>query len=458
MEVKKDKECLKKVCSEGFDIKSNQSGSLFIEGFANKSIIDRGKDLIPGNAWNLDNYMKAPRLLYQHGKDPNIGTLPIGKVQSLQKSEDGLKVKAEVYKLEHPYFKVVYDLVKRGGLNTFSVGFNSDEYEDDDEGVRVIKEAELLELSIVNIPMNQESTFELVTKAYSPKSGKDAFKNLLSSLIAKDAWQAARIHGRIAELQESEEAFNREEALSTIADISKMDIEEVKKILSGELLEISEEVLEAIAEVLGLDKEDLIKLAPEKSEPATEGEEAKQEEDEEMEEGDEETEEEEKTVAHSIEKGRLADFIRSRVSDLNISNEQLATATGVSLSAISQLLNGKIRKPKRSRLEAIAGLLSVPIDVLESLIDEDRALASKNIKLDGDAFQACVEAKIPILIREGKDRDQAVAQAIAMCKEKNECELTPEKIQRAMEFADNYELPKEEERKKRRRKARWRYT
>jgi hypothetical protein len=42
-----------------------------------------------------------------------------------------------------------------------------------------------------------------------------------------------------------------------------------------------------------------------------------------------------------------------------------------------------------------------------------------------------VTSKIPKLIDEGKDRDQAVAQAIAMCQEEGKCALTPDGKQAA---------------------------
>lgn len=541
MEVKKHNS--QKICLEGFSVKGMENGSIFLEGFANKSVKDRGKELIPGMAWKLDNYLKNPVLLYQHGKDENIGTIPIGKVYRLEKRDDGLKVKAEVFKQEVGHFKVLYDTIKMGGLRTFSVGFNNEEIEELADGTIIIKEPELLELSVVNIPMNQESTFTISTKSFSEKDSDKNVSKFVMNLISKDAWLAAALNNRIFELQNNEKDFSIDEAMETIADLSNTPIDEVKDVFAGKNEDISDEIIEAICEVLAINKDDLKSIMKkeentdeetdkedeEKTDDSTEEKDEKKPDSENAEENtddkgnDEKTSSEEhetvskgnanktysfirsivlsKTVfenkeiaekwakengfnhenlketeehfifcqheteeksdeftkrfnisegveieiiaikeleTDSNEKGRLATFIKIRANELNITNERIAKQMNVSLSAVSQLLNGKIRRPRKSRLESLAKLLKVPVDVLLGLIVEDNTIIEKSTKAD-DAFQRCVANKIPKLLNEGKTREQAIAIAISMCKEDGKCELSADMIANAIEFGYNHE-------------------
>lgn len=452
----------RKASQNPYEVKQNDN-ALYIEGFANKAVIDRGNELIPGEEWNIENYKKNNVVLYQHGKDTRIGTLPIGEVVKLKTDSNGLKVKARIIDPgDNSDFKFIHKLIRNGILKTFSVGFNPKDSEVDGEGVKILKGVELLEVSVVNIPMNQDSTFELATKDYSTPKGKELVKDFISNLVFKGAWVAAAIHNQIYELQQKDEEFDREKALETIADMAKTTVDEIKKILAGDVQDIPENILEAISEVLGLAKDDLLKLKEKQEEnadeeeneeesnegekkPKVEDEEESSEEDdgEDQEEMGEDEEDEEDENSVKPKKGLLAELIKTKADEKGLTNEQLAKAANVSLSAISQLLNGKIRKPKKERLKALSKLLGVSMDEFKKCIETDRENEAQKAKLEGEAFQRCVEEKIPILIREGKKRDEAVAQAISMCREKGNCELTPALLQMALDVSANVkqELP-----------------
>ena len=155
-----------------FETECKQSkNDIFIEGFANrfamdgKLLVDRGNDLIPPEAFNLDEFKALPIIFFNHDRD-----MPIGKAVNLQVKEDGLYVKAKLSSSAHPEIERVRTLVKEGILKAFSVGFDPikvDQEEVEGKQVNVIKEANLLEISVVSLPMAQHSLFSVSSKSLS---------------------------------------------------------------------------------------------------------------------------------------------------------------------------------------------------------------------------------------------------------------------------------------------------
>ena len=148
-----------------------QRNDIFIEGFANrfakdgKLLVDRGNDLIPPEAFRLDEFKALPIIFFNHDRDQ-----PIGKAVNVQVKEDGLFIKAKLSAADHPEMKRIRTLVKEGILKAFSVGFDPikiDEEEIDGSKVNVIKEANLLEVSVVSLPMAQHSLFSVTSKSLS---------------------------------------------------------------------------------------------------------------------------------------------------------------------------------------------------------------------------------------------------------------------------------------------------
>lgn len=152
-----------------FYTRKNNARSVFVEGFANRysedgiKLIDRGNDLIPPDAWgDLKNFQSNGIILFNHDRNN-----PIGRAVKVEKRDDGLFVKAKISDSDHPEVSRIRDLVKDGVLKTFSVGFDPkrmDEEDIDGKKVNVIKEAELLEISIVSLPMAERSLFNVTAK------------------------------------------------------------------------------------------------------------------------------------------------------------------------------------------------------------------------------------------------------------------------------------------------------
>lgn len=142
----------------GLRIKSESDGSVVFEGYANKAIVDRGNDMIGKKAWKLDNYKKNPIVLFNHDH-----TKPIGKMLDVKATDDGLWVKGKISNSKDPDISRIRDLVKEGILNSLSVGMRVHD-EDRQNDVNIIKSAELHEISVVAVPMNQDSQFTASTK------------------------------------------------------------------------------------------------------------------------------------------------------------------------------------------------------------------------------------------------------------------------------------------------------
>lgn len=138
---------------------------LFIKGFANRYlddkgqlVIDRSGDSVLPTGYMLDNFLKNPILLSYHSKNE-----PIGKVVDIKVTMEGLEITAEVHELLNP---TVYYAVEQGILKTFSIGFKSlDSMYHPDTDVYYYRSVELLEVSIVSVPDNQDSLFTVLTQS-----------------------------------------------------------------------------------------------------------------------------------------------------------------------------------------------------------------------------------------------------------------------------------------------------
>lgn len=144
-------------------------GIIRIEGYANTIDKDRAMDVILASAWQtrnaLTNYKKNPIILFGH--DHNR---PVGKSVELLPDSNGLYIAADVIQAADPQ---VYSMVQHEILKTFSVGFRClDADWEDHSDTFVIKDLELHEISIVAVPCNQDSTFQ-VSKGLNVSSYSD---------------------------------------------------------------------------------------------------------------------------------------------------------------------------------------------------------------------------------------------------------------------------------------------
>lgn len=163
-------------------VEEDDDESIFIEGYANTTEVDRAGDVILGTAWTqgMQNYLKNPIFLAYHDHDN-----PIGRLEDHKISEKGLWVRARISKAAG----AVYQLIKDGVLTAFSVGFRiSDATYDPNLDLFIIKQLELMEISVVSVPCNQDSIFSLA-KSFESQAECSAFKTKFSSKDTLDYYQ-----------------------------------------------------------------------------------------------------------------------------------------------------------------------------------------------------------------------------------------------------------------------------
>jgi len=148
---------------------SSSIESIFIEGYASTIDIDRQGDVVPKSVWEagIQNYLKNPIILAQHDYDD-----PIGRMVDYKIDDKGLWVKARISSAAEE----CYGLIKDKILTAFSIGFKvlDAEYNSAAE-VFLIKELELVEISVVSVPCNQNTVFDL-SKAFSDAHEYTEFK------------------------------------------------------------------------------------------------------------------------------------------------------------------------------------------------------------------------------------------------------------------------------------------
>ena len=162
--------------NSAFETKSYKKGSksLKIAGYANTTAKDRAGDIVTAEAWakGVENYRRNPVLLYQH-KHEN----PIGKVDKITVDKKGIFVEAAVSEAAEKNHGV-QTLIKDGALKSFSVGFRvkDGKYNSNDDTM-MITDVELLEISVVSVPCNQDSLFSIRKSFDSEKDYKEFTKS-----------------------------------------------------------------------------------------------------------------------------------------------------------------------------------------------------------------------------------------------------------------------------------------
>lgn len=165
---------------------TNQDGEDPVYRFvASTETVDRHGERILVSAWDLTNYKKNPIILFGH--DAWSLDNAIGRAVAVEVTEKELIIDVVFSKVNDRAQKIKA-MVEEGVLNMVSVGFIPKKWEDID-GIPTVTEAELLEVSIVQIPANPEAesirrlgfkmldngevAFEEETKEEAPKAEEE---------------------------------------------------------------------------------------------------------------------------------------------------------------------------------------------------------------------------------------------------------------------------------------------
>jgi HK97 family phage prohead protease len=137
---------------------TKNSKSIKIAGYANTTSKDRAGDVVTAEAWakGVENFRQNPVMLYQHKHD-----CPIGRFDKITVDKKGIYVEGTVSEAAEKNHGI-HTLIKDGALKSFSVGFRvkDGKYNHNDDTM-LITDVELLEISVVSVPCNQESLFSL---------------------------------------------------------------------------------------------------------------------------------------------------------------------------------------------------------------------------------------------------------------------------------------------------------
>ena len=244
---------MKKVFKLDSTIKAIEEGDgeLRIAGYASTDSLDRQSDRILPTAWTrggLRNYEINPILLFNH--DYNR---PIGKVVEMSTDKRGLRIKGVISKSAGE----IYDLVKEGVLSTFSVGFlvKDADYDKSADGL-IVKDAELLEVSVVSVPANQDATFSLA-KSFDSQEDYQNFKKQFINGDTKSVTEGAREASRKTKMEDNTQDLINKAVAEALAASQKAAKQAEEKIAAekaaAEALE--KKVAEAAAKVISSSEE-----------------------------------------------------------------------------------------------------------------------------------------------------------------------------------------------------------
>lgn len=364
--AKRAYEKLEKTEKNKFELKaSNTRDGLVIEGFANRHVIDRGADIIKTDAWDLGNFKKNPIILFNHGLDPVVGGTPIGKALSAEPTEDGLYIKVRISKSKSPLITMIRDLIEEGMLQTFSVGFEAKERdveEMDGKSVNVIKKAELFEVSVVGVPMNQDSTFEVTGKMLKYKTLNQVKSSIYHD---KESWVASAANLSIIEMMK--ENISRSNIIKSLARRSGLKGDEVRRILAGDVNPVPTDMLMAMAVVLKMDLDVLERLNKGELEAVS-----KLEQEIKFAIGEEQAIDEESETEEGTMKDNISDSVKQKIPELLKEGMEKEQAVAVAFAICSEGQEDPTADDFKAMLEWIEKSEAKTQDSEDDADDEDK--------------------------------------------------------------------------------------
>ena len=134
------------------EVKEFDAGTGVFSGFASTSDLDRGNDIIVKGAFSrtLSERGDRVKILWQHDMDK-----PIGKPLQLKETEGGLFIEGKLSDTERG--REALTLLKDGVIDSMSIGYSVKEADYNEDGVRVIRDLDLFEVSLVTFPMNEQA-------------------------------------------------------------------------------------------------------------------------------------------------------------------------------------------------------------------------------------------------------------------------------------------------------------
>lgn len=147
---------------------------------------DRMGDVIRLAGWKLDDYKKNPVVLFGHNHD-----MPIGRAHNVKVADNALRAEIEFAPEEvDPFAAKIGRMVDAGFLRAVSVGFRPLDMKPLKSGGLEFTKSELLEISVVSVPANQEAL--AFAKSFATES------EIRRMFASEDAGRSRRAKARIA--------------------------------------------------------------------------------------------------------------------------------------------------------------------------------------------------------------------------------------------------------------------
>ena len=161
------------------DVKASNNENRIVEFVATKQVKDYEGDIVMIDGMDISKIKKTKSFLWSHQND----SLPVGKIVKIWKDGKTIRGKAQMTsEEEYPFGYTVYKLINAGYINNVSLSFIPDykevEYKEDKQGngSRIINKATAIEVSVVNIGMNNATSIEA-------KSFRDNMKKAIEDKV-----------------------------------------------------------------------------------------------------------------------------------------------------------------------------------------------------------------------------------------------------------------------------------
>lgn len=139
-----------------FEVKADEENTF--TGFASTPDLDQGGDIVAKGAFGRTIAQRGGKIkmLWNHKSD----AMPVGTYTKVEEREGGLYVEGKIS--DTSAGRDVMTLLRDGAIDSMSIGFIPKEADYNEDGVRVIKDLDLLEVSLVNFPMNERAVITSV--------------------------------------------------------------------------------------------------------------------------------------------------------------------------------------------------------------------------------------------------------------------------------------------------------
>lgn len=185
----------------GFEVKKKGEAGEFA-GFASTPDLDQGGDIVVKGAFakTLAERGSKIKMLWNHKSD----MLPIGRFTKMEEADGGLYVEGKV--ADTAMGRDVKLLLADDAIDSMSIGYMVNDADYNEDGVRVIKDLKLFEVSLVNFPMNEKAVITQVKNLFDVRELENVLREVGYSNSQAKCMATASIK-RLREVGDEEKAL-----------------------------------------------------------------------------------------------------------------------------------------------------------------------------------------------------------------------------------------------------------